>query len=357
MNAPWNPWGQQPTVFIEKWIELANLLHFYAPNVALVWSPNNNIGYPWSTSVASGTADFTAMDTNGDGVLNSEDDPFLPFFPGVSYVDWVGTSVYHRGEMNGVSAVNVLPDSGAFSTAFQSLYEFVDENAHGKPLMLAETGALYNVDWAEGGTASEYEIKAAWMQQLYPSMSYTYPSLKAILWFNTLKIGDNLNGLIDWTVTSNSSVSALYNQLVHAAGGASTTSVVDLIYYVGAPSVVYAGHEANVTVYYRVQSAQQEELWVFLYRSSDWKLFGQSSVSVTLTQSNNRTLAIKVDPDAPLAAGYTFVAHLVHAGHSSANETASGISTGVTVASWTTMGSASLLRGASLTISKPEARQ
>lgn len=31
---------------------------------------------------AKGSADFKAMDTNGDGNLDSGDDPFMPYYPG-----------------------------------------------------------------------------------------------------------------------------------------------------------------------------------------------------------------------------------------------------------------------------------
>ena len=33
------------------------------------------------------------MDTNGDGVVDNLDDPYLPYYPGDAYVDWVGMSV------------------------------------------------------------------------------------------------------------------------------------------------------------------------------------------------------------------------------------------------------------------------
>ena len=36
------------------------------------------------------------MDTNGDGVVDNLDDPYLPYYPGDAYVDWVGMSVIPR---------------------------------------------------------------------------------------------------------------------------------------------------------------------------------------------------------------------------------------------------------------------
>ena len=34
-----------------------------------------------------------AMDTNGDGAVDNLDDPYEPYYPGDTSVDWVGMSV------------------------------------------------------------------------------------------------------------------------------------------------------------------------------------------------------------------------------------------------------------------------
>ena len=38
-------------------------------------------------------ANYVAMDTNGDGVVDNLDDPYEPYYPGDTSVDWVGMSV------------------------------------------------------------------------------------------------------------------------------------------------------------------------------------------------------------------------------------------------------------------------
>lgn len=45
----------------------------------------------------AGKASYNSMDTNGDGTVNDQDDPFEPFYPGDEYVDWVGTQVVFYG--------------------------------------------------------------------------------------------------------------------------------------------------------------------------------------------------------------------------------------------------------------------
>ena len=50
-------------------------------------------------SVVNGTAEWHALDTNGDGWVDMSDDPYGPFWPGADYVDWVGLDIYHMGQV------------------------------------------------------------------------------------------------------------------------------------------------------------------------------------------------------------------------------------------------------------------
>jgi hypothetical protein len=53
-------------------------------------------GFPFSPSQYSptvGSAEYNAMDTNRDGVVDNQDDPYTPFYPGDDVVDWVALSV------------------------------------------------------------------------------------------------------------------------------------------------------------------------------------------------------------------------------------------------------------------------
>jgi hypothetical protein len=97
MNGSWYPWGQRPVTYIDRYREMAATMR-QAPNVSLVWAPNQGWGYPWSGgafSVPAESADFRRLDTNGDGLLDQTDDMYTPFYPGDDVVDWVGFSFYH----------------------------------------------------------------------------------------------------------------------------------------------------------------------------------------------------------------------------------------------------------------------
>jgi len=53
-------------------------------------------GYPYTPSIytpAPTSAEWRALDTNGDGKVDVLDDPYTPFWPGADVVDWVAMSV------------------------------------------------------------------------------------------------------------------------------------------------------------------------------------------------------------------------------------------------------------------------
>lgn len=51
-------------------------------------------------SVSSGSSEWHALDTNGDGWVDMSDDPYTPFYPGDQWVDWVGMNEYHMGQVS-----------------------------------------------------------------------------------------------------------------------------------------------------------------------------------------------------------------------------------------------------------------
>ena len=86
--------GQRPSRFIPSFQKLANYVHRLTNMTAMVWSPNIGSGYPFDAGEYSyvtpkpGSIDFKALDTNNDGILNNLDDPYLPYYPGDTSVDW-----------------------------------------------------------------------------------------------------------------------------------------------------------------------------------------------------------------------------------------------------------------------------
>jgi len=101
MNGSWYAWGQQPALFIENFRQVAATVHT-VPGSTMLWSPNEGGSYPFPGGpheAKPGTTAFSALDTNGDGKLSMDDDPYSPYWPGDDAVDWVGLTLYHFGDV------------------------------------------------------------------------------------------------------------------------------------------------------------------------------------------------------------------------------------------------------------------
>lgn len=225
MNGNWYPWGQKPSLYRQKFQLLAQEVHARTSRTAMVWAPNNGIGYPYGTGVyspAPGSADFLSLDTNHNGFLSEADDMFDPFYPGDAAVDWVGLTIYHWGvtypwleneppfPSEFASTMNAANSSGttAFARWFYSRY--CSDGVHNKPLAIAETAAFYNT---EQPGANELAMKQAWFRQLYnisgasadgPDVAVTFPKMKCINWFDHYKRESEAQSqFIDWRVSAN----------------------------------------------------------------------------------------------------------------------------------------------------------
>ncbi|HEX9135113.1 MAG TPA: hypothetical protein VF844_22735 [Ktedonobacteraceae bacterium] len=227
MNGSWYPWCQQPAAYITAFRKIARNVHLYAPNSVMVWGPNYGGRYPFNGGAYNaqpGTTDFETLDTNRDGVLTMDDNPYSPYYPGDSYVDWVGFTDYHWGN-SWPWGENDLPEAGTFVANLTGKYNGLlgDERAlpnfyatyavrHNKPFVLTETSALYNPDQPEG--ASNYDIKMDWANQVFASnLTTQFPHVKMILWFEHYKseIG---TGTVDWRVTYDPTILAGYQSVL-----------------------------------------------------------------------------------------------------------------------------------------------
>jgi hypothetical protein len=98
MNGNWHPYGQDPIRYRTKFREMVFAVRNATNNTAIVWSPVSALGYPFTPTQYTpqkSDARFLELDTSGNGVLDSQDDPFSPYYPGDSFVDWVGLSVFY----------------------------------------------------------------------------------------------------------------------------------------------------------------------------------------------------------------------------------------------------------------------
>ncbi|KAI8918945.1 hypothetical protein BC831DRAFT_481580, partial [Entophlyctis helioformis] len=67
-------------------------------NTAMVWSPASGYGYPFvggQFAPLRNESRIAALDSNKDGRLDGNDDPYAAYYPGDAYVDWVGLSAFY----------------------------------------------------------------------------------------------------------------------------------------------------------------------------------------------------------------------------------------------------------------------
>jgi hypothetical protein len=152
MNADWYPWDaarrrgrtSRPaaTTFVAAWRHLhAVFADAGASNVRWVWSPNHR------------SVPATAW--------NRAD----RYYPGDDVVDWVGLDGYDRDPARRTSFTTL------FGRAIATL-------GHGKPVMIAETATDRR---AHPGAA------AAWIDAARRAITTRYPSVRALVWFDTTK--------------------------------------------------------------------------------------------------------------------------------------------------------------------------
>jgi len=188
MNGGWYPWGARPGEYRDTYRAVAAAVKAAAENTAMVWAPNTGMGYPYNGAGKYLPTDtegsrFKQMDTNRDGVLDRDDDPFAPYYPGDDVVDWIGVSLYSkRNNRESDDEANKAAERGLLNKYINNpgteynLYELYAKEKN-KPLMIAETASAFYPDFPEGD--GEVAIKRQWWRQFWsPETLNEYPLLK-----------------------------------------------------------------------------------------------------------------------------------------------------------------------------------
>ncbi|KAI8826912.1 uncharacterized protein EV422DRAFT_17031 [Fimicolochytrium jonesii] len=257
MNA--NPlygvaWGQQPTTFSSAWNRISQFLagEEMANKTALVWAPEAGLGYPWKANVNStrGAAIPKNVDTNGDGRLDENDDPYSPYYPQQGFEPaWVGLSVSYKGNVYPWDR-NELPNKTFVSDVIQGVNTRSNVNfyntyatAAGKniPFMLLATGAMYlrdnkNQSVPPTGGPTELAVKQAWWRQIFDrNFRAQFPLLKMINFRDDLQ---NRNASMDYRITAAPDVLAAFKT--------DLTTLQDTLVWANASSLVtYNPADAN----------------------------------------------------------------------------------------------------------------
>ena len=114
---------------------------------------------------------------NVDSVPGDAWNQWSNYYPGDTYVDWMGFDGYNWGTVQSGSTWRTFAShDGRRSTPAS--------RAKAKPIMIAETAST-----EQGGD------KAAWITGVLPALKESYPSVKALVWFH-------MNKETDWRVDS-----------------------------------------------------------------------------------------------------------------------------------------------------------
>ena len=332
MNGNWYAWGQQPSLYRQTFQLVANVVHARTARTAMLWAPNNGIGYPYGTgafSPAPGSADFLELDTNHDGVLSEADDMFGPFYPGDAAVDWVGLTIYHWG-VNYPWGENEPPFPGEFAGTMNAtgpgapadysrwFYpRFCADGVHNKPLAIAETSAFYNTEQPGG---NEVAMKRAWFRQIYnisgasadgPDIATTFPKLKCINWFDHFKSESEVQGqFVDWRASANPLVRGAFVAALRTlrdgqpyfltAQEFNCLHVTDCIVPISLPAVLPLN--GNVAVHLKVKAQQACDMEIDLL---DQNFAFQGGTRVALAAGTS-TISTTFALNQPLVDGATY---------------------------------------------------
>lgn len=174
MNGSWNPWGQQPSAYIAAWRHIHNIfVSNGATNVRWVWCPNTQ----WNSTTA-----------------------FTQYYPGDSYVDWVGLDSYN------------MPKNGAwywFSNLFSigNSYQVLTALTT-KPVIIAETSSAEAYLWSSPPPYT----KAQWITNAFGTGIPSMPRIHAVVWME-----DNLTateGCCNWSIESSYAAQSAFAQAV-----------------------------------------------------------------------------------------------------------------------------------------------
>jgi len=175
--------------FIQAFRYVSGIMKDKAPNVAMVWSPND---------------------------ISAKDRTYGQYYPGDEYVDWVGISTYTYRYFQGKKDWGTQQDSidsvfmtGDYANPLAKIKPIIDIYGTKKPIMLSETGIGHYSKLA-GENMSDWATMQ--LRRLYVYGPMIYPQLKGIYYFNANN--DYIARYDDYSLYGSIKLNALYNELV-----------------------------------------------------------------------------------------------------------------------------------------------
>jgi Glycosyl hydrolase family 26 len=179
MNGSWTPYHDDPQAYIAAFRLVARVMHKTAPNVAMVWCPNE-----------------------------IPEVPIDRYYPGVDAVDWVGVNfysvIYNDADRSRGAEWRWPTDQVAY---------VYNKYAARHPIMVGEWAASHR------STMDRYDrpdFASLKIQQFYRTAPLLYPRLKAISWlsFNALKYAQGDRQLNNYSLYDSDAVAKAYGQSI-----------------------------------------------------------------------------------------------------------------------------------------------
>ncbi len=218
IGAEMNLWQMDASLYQQAYLYIARKARALAPNVALVFSVN--YVSCWLGEMAD-------------------------YYPGDSYVDWVGVSLYMTDFASSDSyASDAYFGRGEFADCILSIKE-ATETFGGKPILISECGANY-----VGSNGADWSADAAQqVRKLYSVLNIVYPQVKGIIYFDRRSPSASNN----YTLSQNTAVAGAYSaavrgneSLVGTYGSAADGVYLPLSDYTGSGSLQLAAYGMTV---------------------------------------------------------------------------------------------------------------
>lgn len=180
----------EPSLYKQAYVKIADMARNKAQNVALVFSPNDISN--WSTNI---------------------DD----YYPGDSYVDWVGISLYTNKYRNlqtmtpGKDFEEMYYSNGIYANPITKLRDIVDRYGDRKPILISE-GGIGNSVYNNGLDLTAFAKEE--LNVLYTYVNMVYPQVKAIIYFDVYF--DNQPDAYVYSISKNSTLMQQYQATVNS---------------------------------------------------------------------------------------------------------------------------------------------
>lgn len=186
MNGDWVRWNGNPALYIKKFRLVHNIMQEYAPNVVMVWTPND-----------------VPIETDG---IRIED-----YYPGDDYVDWIGVNFY----IDYYDSGDASKGNNKLQNPLSHLDYIYTKYANRKPIMICETGVThYSIPTDEDLTPWAKEN----LKKLYTQLPMKYPRVKAINYFSLNQANSNYtvgNRWNNYALSENDTIHSIYKEIIN----------------------------------------------------------------------------------------------------------------------------------------------